>query len=151
LSEKDIGSSQDVRLGLLVWYRLAHFYNQSNQRSNQHLKKWGLSIAQFDFLVQVGVHQPISQQELADKLLVSKGNITQMVVKMETAGLIERKQEWRIKHLTLTSKGQQLYEDVVPEQEQYQASQFNKLNKDEQKQLLRLLKKLQFEEKEVIQ
>lgn len=82
-----MGKSQDLRLGLLLWFRLAQFYNRSNQLSNQHLKKWNLSIAQFDLLVQVGVHQPISQQGLAEKLLVTKGNITQMVVKMESAGI----------------------------------------------------------------
>ncbi|WP_227938157.1 MarR family winged helix-turn-helix transcriptional regulator [Alkalihalobacillus deserti] len=140
---KDPGKLQEIRLGLLLWFRLARFYNGSNRLSNQHLKKWGLSIAQFDLLVQVGVHQPLSQQELADKLLVSKGNITQMLVKMEKSGLIERKQEWRTKHISLTAAGQQLYEEVVPEQEQFQASQFKTLNKEEQKQLLGLLKKLQ--------
>ncbi|GAE34284.1 transcriptional regulator [Halalkalibacter akibai JCM 9157] len=101
-----------------------------------------MSIAQFDLLVQVGVHQPISQQGLAEKLLVTKGNITQMVVKMESAGLIQRTQEWRTKHITLTNKGKELYEEVVPQQELFQVSQFQALTKDEQKQLLALLKKL---------
>ena len=137
-----MGKSQDLRLGLLLWFRLAQFYNRSNQLSNQHLKKWNLSIAQFDLLVQVGVHQPISQQGLAEKLLVTKGNITQMVVKMESAGLIQRTQEWRTKHITLTNKGKELYEEVVPQQELFQVSQFQALTKDEQKQLLALLKKL---------
>ncbi|WP_035663091.1 MarR family winged helix-turn-helix transcriptional regulator [Halalkalibacter akibai] len=137
-----MGKSQDLKLGLLLWFRLAQFYNRSNQLSNQHLKKWNLSIAQFDLLVQVGVHQPISQQGLAEKLLVTKGNITQMVVKMESAGLIQRTQEWRTKHITLTNKGKELYEEVVPQQELFQVSQFQALTKDEQKQLLALLKKL---------
>ncbi|MFC0559743.1 MarR family winged helix-turn-helix transcriptional regulator [Halalkalibacter alkalisediminis] len=145
---QDIGNTQDIRLGLLLWFRLARFYNGSNRVSNQHLKKWGLSISQFDLLVQVGVHQPLSQQELAEKLLVSKGNITQMLVKLEKAGLIKRKQEWRIKQISLTAAGQKLYEEVVPEQERFQASQFKGLDRREQKQLLGLLKKLQINSKE---
>ncbi|WP_332694777.1 MarR family winged helix-turn-helix transcriptional regulator [Halalkalibacter lacteus] len=143
MSKNDLGRTQDVRLGLLLWFRIARFYNQSNRLSNQHVKKWGLTIAQFDLLVQVGTHQPLSQQELAEKLLVSKGNITQMLSKMEKLGLIKRKQEWRTKLISLTTQGEHLYEEVVPKQELFQASQFKTLDKEEQKQLLSLLKKLE--------
>jgi DNA-binding MarR family transcriptional regulator len=140
--KNDLRRTQDVRLGLLLWFRIARFYNLSNRLSNQHVKKWGLTIAQFDLLVQVGANQPLSQQELADKLLVTKGNITQMLGKMEKLGLIERKHEWRTKRITLTQKGEQIFEEVVPKQELFQASQFQALTKEEQKQLLFLLKKL---------
>ncbi|MDT8860672.1 MarR family transcriptional regulator [Alkalihalobacillus sp. MEB130] len=136
-------TQQDVRLGLLLWFRLARFYNHSNRLSNQHLKKWGLTIAQFDLLAQVGAHQPISQQELAEKLLVSKGNITQMLAKMEKLDLIERKQEWRIKRISLTATGQQLFEEVLPVQEAFQAAQFQNLNQQEKKLFLSILKKLE--------
>jgi DNA-binding MarR family transcriptional regulator len=142
LSKEAFGKTKDIRLGLLLWFRLARFYNQSNRLSNQHLKKWGLTIAQFDLLAQVGALQPISQQELADKLLVSKGNITQMLAKMEKLELILRKQEWRTKRISLTTKGQKLYEEVIPLQESFQAAQFEKLDRTEKKQLLSILKKL---------
>ncbi|MCL7749386.1 MarR family winged helix-turn-helix transcriptional regulator [Halalkalibacter alkaliphilus] len=142
MSKEAFGKTKDIRLGLLLWFRLARFYNQSNRLSNQHLKKWGLTIAQFDLLAQVGALQPISQQELADKLLVSKGNITQMLAKMEKLELILRKQEWRTKRISLTTKGQRLYEEVIPLQESFQAAQFEKLDRTEKKQLLSILKKL---------
>ncbi|WP_332628983.1 MarR family winged helix-turn-helix transcriptional regulator [Halalkalibacter flavus] len=142
MSKEAFGKTKDIRLGLLLWFRLARFYNQSNRLSNQHLKKWGLTIAQFDLLAQVGALQPISQQELADKLLVSKGNITQMLAKMEKLELILRKQEWRTKRISLTTKGQKLYEEVIPLQESFQAAQFEKLDRTEKKQLLSILKKL---------
>lgn len=146
--KQNAGNSKEIRLGLLLWFRLAKFYNKSNRLSNQHLKKWGLTISQFDLLVQVGANQPLSQQELANKLLVSKGNITQMLVKLENAGFIRREQKWRIKYISLTGSGRQLYEEVVPAQEQFQALQFKGLNKEEQKQLLGLLKKLYLNSKE---
>ncbi|GAE24522.1 transcriptional regulator [Halalkalibacter wakoensis JCM 9140] len=142
MAENETLGKQEVRLGLLLWFRLARFYNESNRKSNQHVKSWGLTIAQFDLLAQIGVHQPISQQELAEKLFVSKGNITQMLVKLEKLELVERKQEWRVKRITLTPKGEQLFQDVVPKQERFQAAQFAKLDYHEQKQLLSLLKKL---------
>ncbi|QQK79134.1 MarR family transcriptional regulator [Salicibibacter cibi] len=136
-------SKRDKQRGLLLWFRLAHFYNQSVKASNQHLIQFDLSIAQFDVLVQIGAHQPITQQELAHKLLVSKGNITQLIQKLEDRALITRRQEWKTKYISLSEQGTQLYQKVVPQQEQFQASQFQALSKEEQIQLLELLTKLQ--------
>ncbi|MEI4801116.1 MarR family winged helix-turn-helix transcriptional regulator [Bacillus sp. NPDC077411] len=136
-------SKQEERLGLMLWFRLSRIYNQSIRQSNQHLKKWNLSVAQFDVLVQVGSHEKLSQQELANKLFVTKGNITQLLSKMERLGLIKREQEWKTKYLSLTEEGKKLFHDVVPNQEHFQASQFSNLNHEEKKQFLDLLRKIQ--------
>ena len=136
-------SRQEERLGLMVWFRISRIYNQSIRESNQHLKKWNLSAAQFDVLVQVGSSEKLSQQELADKLFVTKGNITQLLNKMEEWGLIKREQEWKTKYLSLTEEGKKLFHEVIPKQEQFQAAQFSGLNQEEKKQLLDLLRKIQ--------
>ena len=140
-------STKDTRLGLLLWFHLSHFFNHSIRLNNQHLKDWGLSAAQFDVLVHIGVHKRITQKELGGKLLVTKGNITQLIVKMEKIGWIQREREWKKKYLSLTAKGKELYQEVVPQQEKFQASQFCNLSQEEQLQLLELLKKLQIKEK----
>ncbi|WP_460326214.1 MarR family winged helix-turn-helix transcriptional regulator [Paenibacillus sp. YSY-4.3] len=134
---------QEERLGLLIWYRLSRIYNQSLRASNQHLKAWDLTVAQFDCLVQIGSHEGFTQQELADKLLVTKGNITQLLSKMEQLGWIERKQSWKTKSLFLTEQGRQLYNEAVPAQEHFQASHFDGLDLEEKKQLIALLRKVQ--------
>jgi DNA-binding MarR family transcriptional regulator len=107
------------------------------------LKKWGLSAAQFDTLAQVGAHDRLTQQQLAEKLFVTKGNITQLLGKLEELGLIKRVQEWKTKYVSLTDKGKKLFDEVVPVQEQFQASQCNALTREEKKQLLELLRKIQ--------
>lgn len=135
-------SKQEKRIGILLWFRLSRFYNQSIRETNQHLKKWDMTAAQFDVLAQVGAAGRISQQDLADRLVVTKGNIAQIIQKVEELGWITREQDWKTKYVSLTAQGQALYSDVVPMQEQFQAAQFNKLNLTEQKQLLDLLKKL---------
>ncbi|WP_405081434.1 MarR family winged helix-turn-helix transcriptional regulator [Paenibacillus chitinolyticus] len=134
---------QEEKLGVLIWFRLSRVYNQSIRQSNQHLKAWNLSAAQFDVLAQVGSHERLTQQELADKLLVTKGNITQLLSKMEELGWIRREQEWKTKYISLTAEGQALFDEAVPQQEQFQASQFGALDREEKKQLLELLKKVQ--------
>ncbi|OXS79331.1 MarR family winged helix-turn-helix transcriptional regulator [Domibacillus enclensis] len=130
-------------ISILAWFRLSRFYHESIRRSNQHLKKWDLTISQFDVLAQVGASEPISQQELAEKLLVTKGNVTHMLAKMEQLGWVKREREWKTKYITLTPKGKRMLEDVLPAQEQFQADQFKNLSFDEKKQLHELLKKLE--------
>ena len=134
-------SSKNKRLGLLLWFHLSHVFNQNIRLNNQHLKQWNLSTAQFDMLVQIGAHERLTQKELGEKLLVTKGNITQLLSKMEKLGWIERERQWKTKYLSLTEKGKELYNEVVPKQEQFQASQFCNLDREEQLQLLELLKK----------
>lgn len=141
--EKQMISGKDKRRPLLVWLRLARFYNQSIRMTNNHLKKWNLTMAQFDALNQIGLHQPMTQQQLGEKLEVTKGNITQMLKRMEAASLIKREQEWKTKYISLTAEGQNLYEEVIPLQEQFQIEQIAGLDSEEQEQLLQLLKKLQ--------
>ena len=130
------------RLDLMLWFRLSRIYNQSIRLSNQHLKKWGLTAAQFDVLVQIGMNHKISQQELGEKLFVTKGTITQLLQKMERMELIHREQDWKTKYISLTEQGKELYQEVVPAQEAFQASQFKNLTIEEKKQLQHLLKKL---------
>lgn len=131
------------RLSLLLWFRLARFYHQSNRLSNDNVGQFDLTISQFDLLVQTQANQPISQMDLAEKLLVTKGSITQMLAKLEQRNLIKREQEWRIKRISLTDEGEALMKEARPDQSAFQSSLFNPLTSDEQKQLNTLLKKLQ--------
>jgi len=134
---------QDIKLGIALWFRLTRFYNQNIKRTNQHLKEWNLTAAQFDVISNVGSHQPITQQELAEKLVVTKGNITQLMVKLAKLDIIRREREWKTNYISLTEKGKALYNEIVPAQQDFQAEQFSKLTTEEKKQLLHLLKKIQ--------
>lgn len=143
-NERDTNNSKkNKRLGLMIWFRLSRVYNHSIRRNNEHLKEWGLTSAQFDILIQVGIHKEITQKELGEKLFVTKGNITQLIGKMEKLGWVQRQQDWKTKTISLTDKGRQLYDEVVPDQEDFQASQFFGLDPTEQMQLIDLLKKVQ--------
>ena len=141
-NHKESSSYKSKNLAVLLWFRLARFYLKNVKESNNHLKKWGLTTAQFDVIVHVGRNKRITQQELADKLVVTKGNVTHLLKKMEELEWIKREVEWKNKYLSLTELGQRMYEEIVPIQEQFQQTQFNKLTEEEQKQLLDLLRKL---------
>src|SRR3712207_8018674 len=66
------------------------------------------SNAQFDVLAHVGAAEGITQQQLADSLLVTKGNIAQLLDRMQKRGLIERRPQGRINRLFLDRKSTRL-------------------------------------------
>ncbi|MDF2702099.1 MAG: transcriptional regulator, MarR family [Rubrobacteraceae bacterium] len=117
-------------------------YQKVDRASADHLRGWGLSVAQFDVLARVGSQAGIKQQEVADSLLVTKGNVCQLLDRMEDRGLIVRRREGRANHLFLTEAGRRLYDEAVPAQEAMVSERFSALSNEEQAQLHELLRKL---------
>lgn len=130
------------RPSVMAWMRLARVFQKIDRASEVHLRPWNLNVAQFDVLARVGAAKGITQQELADRLLVTKGNISQLLDRLERRGLLKRCQEGRTNTLSLTDEGQQLYAQVVPAQEEMVAQHFSALTSQEVNQLLHLLRKL---------
>jgi DNA-binding MarR family transcriptional regulator len=128
--------------GVLAWLRLARVFSKLEHTAHAHLRCAGLSVAQFDVLAQVGAREGCTQQELADALLVTKGNVTQLLDRMEDAGLLTRRQEGRAKRVCLTEAGRRLRERIVPEHEAVMAGLFAPLSEEEQRRLLALLRTL---------
>ena len=127
---------------VLAWLRLTRVYQKIDHEQSVHLRSWGLNVAQFDVLAQVGAHKGINQQALADTLLVTKGNISLLLDRMEKMELIRRYQDKRSNCLVLTEKGQELYDQVVPAHEEFIAKQMSSLSPDEVSELQRILRKL---------
>ena len=128
--------------GLLAWLRLVRVFQKVDRASSDSLRCRQLSPAQLDVLAKVGSAEGISQQELADALLVTKGNVCQLLDKMEGSGLLERRPDGRVNRLFLTDQGRQVHDDVVPRHDALLAKQFSTLTEDEQRELLRLLRQL---------
>lgn len=127
---------------VLAWLRLARVFQKVQQAETEHLRRRELSTAQFDVLANVGAAEGLSQQELADSLLVTKGNVCQLLDRMEGCGLLVRRQDGRANHLFLTDKGKEVFGEAVPAQEALIAALFASLSSEEQVQLLHLLRKL---------
>ena len=133
----------DLDLSTLIWLRMARFVQNSNQLSNEHLRQFGLTVAQFEALAHIRNFEPITQSELATGLTVSGGGISRMLTRLESEGLISREQDWKTKHISLTPKGRELLERAFPSQQKQQASLFDdSLSEDEKVQLHALMKKL---------
>jgi DNA-binding MarR family transcriptional regulator len=128
--------------GLLAWLRLVRVFQKVDRVSSESLRCRQLSPAQLDVLAKVGSAEGISQQELANALLVTKGNVCQLLDKMENTGLLERRPDGRVNRLFLTDQGRRVHDDIVPRHDEMLAEQFNALSDSDQRELLRLLRQL---------
>jgi DNA-binding MarR family transcriptional regulator len=127
---------------VFAWLRLARVFQKIDSRSERFFRSQGLNTAQFDVLAQIGATSGMTQQELAAALLVTKGNISQLLARLEQDGLVTRRQEGRTNCLSLTEQGHALFQQVVPQQEALIAELLAPLSPTEQLELLRLLRKL---------
>jgi MarR family 2-MHQ and catechol resistance regulon transcriptional repressor len=75
-------------------------------------------------------------------LVVTEGNVTQLLDKLEKQGLVTRHADGRCNRRGLTIEGRRLYQEVRPEQNRLIAKRFAVLTPREQEELRRLLRKL---------
>lgn len=140
---KRVYKMQKHTVGSLIWLRIMRFTNKSNQLSNEFLKRFDLTTAQFDVLVQIQVYAPITQSELAEKVTVTQGGMSRMLARLEKEGYILRQQDWKTKTIRLTEKGVAVLEEAMPAQLAFQSSFFEDvLTKDEAKTLYQLMAKV---------
>ena len=124
-----------------AWNRLVRIYQRIDHLSEHHFKAMGLNTAWFDVLARVGAHEGLTQNELAESLLVTKGNISQLVTKLVAEGLLERRADGRQQRLHLSPRGRSIADEAVPGQEALLAQSLRALSSEEQTELLRLLRK----------
>lgn len=102
---------------LRTWLSLASTYERVEQRLGRVLDAAGLTLPQFDVLANLGMTEGITQQELADKLLVTKGNVVGLLDRMESAGLLERRpdpHDRRANRIYLTRAGRAALQEAFP-------------------------------------
>jgi DNA-binding MarR family transcriptional regulator len=136
------GQAGTMRRGVTAWVRLARVFTKMDRAMVGDLRARNLSMAQFDVLAQVGGHEGLTQQELADRLLVTKGNVCQLLDRLTRSGLLVRRQEGRANRIFLTDAGRRLRGEIVPEHEAVIEQLFDALTPEEQRQLTTLLRKL---------
>jgi len=126
----------------VAWLRLARIYQKIDLRTAETMRRYGLSVSRFDVLNHAGTPEGRTQQELARALLVTKGNVTQLLDAMEGDGLLERRREGRTKRIFLSDKGRCRRAEVVALQEAAIAADLSALDEDEMQTLIRLLRKI---------
>lgn len=74
-----------------VWFRFLRIKQRCQTIMTQRLRELGLSVAQFDLMSTLSEAEGITQRDLADRLYVTKGNVSGLVDRLVEAGLVLRK------------------------------------------------------------
>jgi len=84
----DAETSPDV---LRTWFRFLRLHQRITARAAAEYRRIGLSIPQFDLLSTLSEREGISQQEVAERLYVTKGNVSGLLDRLAALGFVERR------------------------------------------------------------
>jgi DNA-binding MarR family transcriptional regulator len=125
-----------------VWFRFLRLHARLLGQMTQRIRALGLSIPQFDLLSTLTEREGISQSELAERLYVTKGNVSGLVDRLVQAGLVERRAiagDRRSYAMHLTPEGRRLAEAGIAAQRDFVAQTLGKLRNDDLAELDRLV------------
>lgn len=125
-----------------VWFRMLRLDTRIHSLIAERLKTIGLSVPQCDVLTTLTEREGVSQQELAERLYVTKGNISGLIDRLETAGLVERRRlegDRRSHAIYLTGPGRKCAETGIAIQKNFVAETYGRLPQDKLAQLDDLL------------
>jgi MarR family transcriptional regulator, organic hydroperoxide resistance regulator len=97
---------------------LIRIFGRMTARAGELAKRHGLTLPHLEVLLCLDQGEGISQQDLAERLLLTKGNICVMVQKMEGTGLIERRSDpddQRFHRLYMSPAGKEKLREILPE------------------------------------
>ena len=142
-AERTWGPEEEEALRL--WIALARCYSTFARAVSGKVLEYGLTSPQFGVLEALHHLGPLSLGELAEKLLVTGGNITYVMDRLEEQGLVRRERssrDRRVVEARLTREGRRLVEEYFPLHARHVRELTDVLEPDERRELRRLLKKL---------
>ncbi|MCJ2083153.1 MarR family winged helix-turn-helix transcriptional regulator [Methylobacterium sp. J-090] len=115
---------------LRVWFRFIRLNRRVTAAMGAELRELGLSIPQFDALSTLTEREGLTQQDLAARLYVTKGNVSGLVDRLVEAGWVERRAipgDRRSHALHLTGAGTDLAVRGIVAQKAYVARTLGRL------------------------
>jgi len=143
--ESSTSSKTRSKQTLRLWLRLFSCQSMIEDRirtllRNQH----GITLPQFDVLAELeNVDRSLTMTELSKLLVVSNGNITGVIDRLERDQFLTRirsEKDRRVQHIRLTSQGKARFLKIAAEHEQWVAQLLSDINPKEVDQMIELLK-----------
>ncbi|MEK9499793.1 MarR family winged helix-turn-helix transcriptional regulator [Gaopeijia maritima] len=137
--------SDDEERALRLWIAMARAYATVARAISSKVAEYGLTAPQFGILEALHHLGPLPLGELAEKLLVTGGNVTYVMDRLEGLGLVERcrsEADRRVVTAHLTDEGRALVTEVFPGHASYIAGLLDTLDAEEQNTARELLKRL---------
>jgi MarR family transcriptional regulator, organic hydroperoxide resistance regulator len=113
-----------------IYFRFIRLQQRVFGEMAQTLKPTGLSIPQFDVLSTLTEQQGLSQSDLAQRLYVTKGNVSGLIDRLVDAGYVERRSapgDRRSNALFLTPDGETIAQEGLKRQKAFVADTLGKL------------------------
>ena len=115
-----------------TWFRMLRLQARMDTAISTRLKQFGLSIPQCDVLATLTEREGVTQQELAERLYVTKGNISGLLDRLAAAGLVERRlteTDRRAHAIYLTAEGQRLALQAIAAQRAFVIETLGRMNR----------------------
>jgi DNA-binding MarR family transcriptional regulator len=91
------------------WVAVAKVTQLARRALSERLARVGLDLPHYEILAAVFRAPGLTQQELADKLLTGRSNLSMLLPELERRGLVDRRidpHDKRVRRLTLTPEGE---------------------------------------------
>jgi DNA-binding MarR family transcriptional regulator len=137
-----LAKQQNSEPAARVWFRLIRLEARMSAAIGDRLRAIGVSIPQTDVLTTLGEEEGVSQQELAKRLYVTKGNISGLIDRLAAAGFVERRasESDRRQHaIYLTDAGRATAEQAMTVQNQWIADTLGRMTPEDLAELERHL------------
>ena len=102
---------------LRTWVQMVRAFYRVQRRIVTVLAQADVTLPQFDVLATLRFSEGVTQQELAERLLVTKGNVCGVLDRLERLGWVERRpdaNDRRANRLHLTAGGRRKVDAVLP-------------------------------------
>ena len=130
---------------LRTWVQMVAAFYRIQRRVVSRLAEKDVTLPQFDVLATLRFGEGATQQELAQRLLVTKGNVCGVLDRLERLGWVERRpdpNDGRANRLYLTPAGRRKVDAVLPEHDALILDALRTLSAPDVKTLRRLLEDL---------
>ncbi|MBI3926941.1 MAG: MarR family transcriptional regulator [Armatimonadetes bacterium] len=134
--------------GFTTWLQVVRCYQKASRRLSLRLRPLDITLAQLDVLANLHARGGggVTQQELAQRLLVTKGNVSGLLDRMVVRGLVERRtdpSDRRSNQIFLTPGGKRLAARAVAIQREFVKEMLETLTPDEQGVLAGMLERVE--------
>ncbi|MET0606308.1 MAG: MarR family transcriptional regulator [Beijerinckiaceae bacterium] len=114
--------AEERRELMRIWFRMLRLNSRIGAALTQRLRDVGLSVPQFDCLSTLTEEDGVTQQQLAERLYVTKGNVSGLVNRLVEQGLVKRSLiagDKRSYAVSLTAKGRALADRGIAAHQAY--------------------------------
>lgn len=132
---------------IVIWDKISKAYDKMRRVQSKQMYGQNLTAPQFGVMEVLNRLGPVPLKKISEELMVTGANITCVVDNLEKEEFVKRvpsKEDRRVILAELTPKGKEKLDQIMPEYVQNMAAVISVLNEHEQKDLVKLLEKINF-------